>query len=103
VHAIVSRGGRPDLAGRALEHVWAPTLLIVGGYDEPVLDLNRDAFARLPGVKALRIVPRAGHLFEEPGAMTQVTQLASAWFDQHLTRGEAPAEGQRFGWRASVS
>jgi len=84
VHAIVSRGGRPDLADLALDRVWAPTLLIVGGYDEPVLDFNRDALRRLRGVKALRIVPRAGHLFEEPGAMAQVIALARPWFDKHL-------------------
>ena len=98
VHAIVSRGGRPDLAGQALDEVWAPTLLIVGGYDESVLDLNRDALARLRGVKALRIVPHAGHLFEEPGAMAQVIQLASAWFDQHLAphgAGIGGAESER--------
>ena len=92
VHAIVSRGGRPDLAGHALDEVRAPTLLIVGGYDEPVFDFNRDALGRLRGVKALRIVPRAGHLFEEPGAMAHVIALARAWFDEHLT-GHAAASG----------
>jgi len=86
VHAIVSRGGRPDLAGDALGMVRAPTLLIVGGDDETVLDLNRDALGRLRCVKTLEIVPGATHLFEEPGAMAQVTELATAWFVQHLIR-----------------
>jgi putative phosphoribosyl transferase len=90
VRAIVSRGGRPDLAAHALDEVWAPTLLIVGGYDEPILDFNRDALGRLRGVKALRIVPRAGHLFEEPGTMAHVIELARAWFDKHLA-GHAAA------------
>jgi len=84
VHAVVSRGGRPDMAGAALGKVRAPTLLIVGGYDQQVLDLNREALARLRGAKALRIVPQAGHLFEERGAMAQVIELARAWFEQHL-------------------
>ncbi|HEU4722691.1 MAG TPA: hypothetical protein VFS59_15130 [Gemmatimonadaceae bacterium] len=98
VHAIVSRGGRPDLAGHALEEVKAPTLLIVGGYDEPVLDLNRDALARLRCVKAMKIVPRASHLFEERGAMEQVTQMACAWFDQYLARHEPGIAHSGAGW-----
>lgn len=98
VHAIVSRGGRPDMAGHALGEVRAPTLLIVGGYDEPVLDLNRDARERMHGVTALRIVPRAGHLFEEPGAMAQVTELARLWFDQHLAPRGATIGGPGAGW-----
>lgn len=98
VHAIVSRGGRPDLAGHALAEVHAPTLLIVGGYDEPVLDMNRDALTRMRGVKALRIVPRAGHLFEEPDAMAHVIELARAWFDEHLARHDASIGAPGAGW-----
>jgi dienelactone hydrolase len=98
VHAVVSRGGRPDLAGHALGEVSAPTLLIVGGYDVPVLDVNRDALVRMRGVRALRIVPRAGHLFEEPGAMRQVTELARAWFDKHLAHHAATIGGPGGGW-----
>ena len=84
VKAVVSRGGRPDLAGDALPLVHAPTLLIVGGDDPVVLELNRDALRQLGGVKALEIVPGASHLFEEPGAMAQVAQLARQWFARHL-------------------
>jgi dienelactone hydrolase len=98
VHAIVSRGGRPDLAGHALGEVHAPTLLIVGGYDEPVLDMNRDALTRIRGVKALRIVPRAGHLFEEPDAMAHVSELARGWFDEHLARHDAAMGSRGAGW-----
>src|SRR5581483_7900172 len=75
VAAIVSRGGRPDLAGRALAHVRAPTLLIVGGADLDVLTLNRQAYAQLTCHKRLKIVPRATHLFEEPGALDEVVEL----------------------------
>lgn len=84
IGAVVSRGGRPDLAGMALERVTAPTLLIVGGYDAPVIDLNRKALRRLPCTKRLEIVPRATHLFEEPGALDQVATLARQWFTAHL-------------------
>jgi len=84
VKAIVSRGGRPDLAGEALPLVKAPTLLIVGGYDGEVLRLNADAYARLVCEKKLEVVPRATHLFEEPGALEEVAWLASAWFQKHL-------------------
>jgi putative phosphoribosyl transferase len=84
VAAVVSRGGRPDLAGNMLEQVAAPTLLIVGGADEVVLDLNRQAYAKLRCHKALEIVPGATHLFEEPGALEQVTDLARQWFLRHL-------------------
>ncbi len=81
VRAVVSRGGRPDLAGPALERVQAPTLLIVGGNDAPVLDLNRQALKRLAAAqKDLRIVPGATHLFEEPGALEEVARLAADWF-----------------------
>ena len=86
VAAAVSRGGRPDLAGEALRQVVAPTLLIVGGNDRTVLELNRKAFAILPGEKALEIVPGASHLFEEPGALEAVAGLARQWFLRHLSR-----------------
>jgi len=84
VAAVVSRGGRPDLAGAALEAVTAPTLLIVGSLDTPVLGLNRAALERLRGEKALSVVPGAGHLFEEPGTLDAVVALATAWFARHL-------------------
>jgi erythromycin esterase-like protein/predicted alpha/beta-hydrolase family hydrolase len=84
VRAVVSRGGRPDLAGAALGQVTAPTLLIVGGADDGVIDLNQQALARLSCEKALRLVPRAGHLFEEPGTLEQVMTLAGDWFEAHL-------------------
>jgi putative phosphoribosyl transferase len=84
VRAVVSRGGRPDLAEAALESVIAPTLLIVGGHDEPVIELNQRAFDRLPGKRELEIVPGATHLFEEPGALGEVAQLATNWFLSHL-------------------
>jgi len=86
VHAVVSRGGRPDLAGDALAHVLAPTLLVVGGEDVPVIGLNRQALARLPGEKELVIVPGATHLFEEAGALDAVARLARDWFLRHLAR-----------------
>jgi dienelactone hydrolase len=84
VGAVVSRGGRPDLAGAALAEVRAPTLLIVGGYDDVVIDLNEDALARLRCEKRLRIVPGATHLFDEPGKLEQVARLTSEWFLRHL-------------------
>ena len=84
VSAVVSRGGRPDLAGSALEAVIAPTLLIVGGRDEPVIGLNRMAQASLAGPARLEIVPGATHLFEEPGTLEAVTDLAIAWYRQWL-------------------
>jgi putative phosphoribosyl transferase len=84
VGAVVSRGGRPDLAGAALSRVTAPTLLIVGGRDTQVIELNRAAQARLAGPSRLEIVPGAGHLFEEPGALARVTELARDWFLAHL-------------------
>ncbi|BBZ06523.1 hypothetical protein MDOR_06920 [Mycolicibacterium doricum] len=89
VAAVVSRGGRPDLAGTALAHVEAPTLLIVGGRDPEVLALNRQAQAAIPGECELAVVPGATHLFEEPGTLVQVAELASAWFDRHLGRRPA--------------
>jgi len=86
VRAVVSRGGRPDLAGAALATVRAPTLLIVGGLDDVVIDLNRQALALLPATKKLVLVPGAGHLFEEPGQLAQVSDFASAWFAKYLAR-----------------
>lgn len=91
VAAVVSRGGRPDLAGAALAGVRAPTLLVVGGRDPQVLDLNRAALARLPASSRLEVVPGATHLFEEPGALDQVARLAAAWFTRHLPTGPRPA------------
>ncbi len=91
VHAVVARGGRPDLAGSALSAVQAPTLLIVGEYDRVVIDLNRDAFERLWCIKRMDIVPRATHLFEETGAMEEVTRLAREWFEHHLVKPAAHA------------
>jgi dienelactone hydrolase len=84
VRAVVSRGGRPDLAGASLSRVRAPTLLIVGGRDHVVLDLNREAFARLRCEKKLEVVSGATHLFEEPGALEEVARLARDWFRRHL-------------------
>jgi putative phosphoribosyl transferase len=84
VGAVVSRGGRPDLAGEALPLVRAPTLLVVGGEDEQVIRLNEEALARLRAEKRLEIVPGAGHLFEEPGALDEVARLAAGWFAHHL-------------------
>jgi putative phosphoribosyl transferase len=84
VQAVVSRGGRPDLAEAALDRVVAPTLLIVGGRDDVVIRLNREAYARLTGPKALQIVPGATHLFEEPGTLDEVTRLAREWFLRYL-------------------
>lgn len=86
VAAVVSRGGRPDLAGPALEQVKVPTLLIVGSLDTEVLALNRQALARLGGKKDLQVVPGAGHLFEEPGVLDVVISLARRWFEDHLRR-----------------
>ncbi len=86
IGAVVSRGGRPDLAEAALAHVQSPTLLIVGGNDDVVIRLNREAFAQLSGEKQLVIVPGATHLFEEPGALEEVARLATAWFKRYLHR-----------------
>jgi dienelactone hydrolase len=84
VHAVVSRGGRPDLAGEALGRVRAPTLLIVGERDHPVIAMNRDALARLESEKRLDIVPGASHLFEEKGTLEQVARLAASWLERYL-------------------
>lgn len=97
VRAVVSRGGRPDLVGSAtLAHVRAPTLLIVGGLDGEVIDLNEAAFQQLGGTKEMRIVPGATHLFDEPGALEQVAELAADWFSRHLAgRTTPPQRGTR--------
>ncbi len=84
VGAVVSRGGRPDLAEPRLSRVRAPTLLIVGGADVEVLELNRQAQRSLRSPNELQVIPRAGHLFEEPGALEQVADLAATWFIRHL-------------------
>ncbi len=84
IGAVVSRGGRPDLAEEALAQVQSPTLLIVGGNDEVVLQLNRHAYARLQGVKQLVVIPGATHLFEEPGTLEEVARLAAQWFTRYL-------------------
>jgi len=85
IHAVVSRGGRPDLAGnQSLEQVKCPTLLLVGGRDEDVIELNREAYARLPCAKELSIIPGATHLFEEAGTLEEVARQAAVWFGQYL-------------------
>ena len=88
VSAVVSRGGRPDLAGDALAQVKSPTLLIVGGLDYPVIEMNEAALAQMRCEKQLKIVPGATHLFEEPGALEQVADLAAEWFQRHLVPAE---------------
>ena len=84
VQAVVSRGGRPDLAGEALAYVKSATMLIVGERDEEVLALNEQAFEKLKCEKSLAVVPHATHLFEEPGALEEVARLAANWFHKHL-------------------
>jgi putative phosphoribosyl transferase len=92
VAAIVSRGGRPDLAGPRLAAVQAPTLLIVGGADLRVLELNREAMQRMQAPSRLEVVPGATHLFEEPGTLARAAALAADWFTRYLlpSRGEGP-------------
>lgn len=85
IKAIVSRGGRPDLADVALEKITAPTLLIVGGNDHVVIDLNKRAFDKLSNIRKMEIVPHATHLFEEPGTLDIVAELATQWFTSYLT------------------
>jgi putative phosphoribosyl transferase len=89
VFAVVSRGGRPDLAADALPRVTAPTLLIVGGDDVPVIGMNRAAAALMRGKVRTDIIPGASHLFEEPGALERVGELAARWFEEHLPRAQA--------------
>ncbi len=89
VRAVVSRGGRPDLAGAALAKIHTPTLLIVGGADYGVIELNEQALAQLPGPKALEIVPGASHLFPEPGALEAVIAHAARWFTRYLAGAPA--------------
>jgi len=89
VFAVVSRGGRPDLAGPALPRVSVPTLLIVGGDDVPVIAMNRAAAARMRAEVRIEIVPGASHLFEEPGALERVAALAARWFEDHLPPADA--------------
>jgi dienelactone hydrolase len=91
--AIVSRGGRPDLADPYLDRVEAPTLLIVGGEDFQVIDLNRQAFVRLKSEKKLEIIPGATHLFEEPGALEEVARIAAEWFNTYI--GHSPNRGEQ--------
>lgn len=92
--AVVSRGGRPDLAGEALTRVKAPTLLIVGGDDAPVIDLNREAMRQMQAHVELEIVPGASHLFEEPGTLDHVADLAAGWFARYLRRARGIVSGQ---------
>jgi pimeloyl-ACP methyl ester carboxylesterase len=95
IGAVVSRGGRPDLAADSLPLVKAPTLLIVGGLDYPVIEMNRNAYARLSCEKEIEIVSGATHLFEEPGTLDQVAHLAAKWFQKHLTdERRSASEGQ---------
>ena len=89
VAAVVSRGGRPDLAREALPNVKAPTLLIVGGHDTDVIAMNRSAMGRMATRVALEIVPAASHLFEEPGALEKVSRLSALWFHRYLDQKES--------------
>jgi dienelactone hydrolase len=95
VKAVVSRGGRPDLAGAALARVTAPTLLIVGGYDDAVLVLNEQAKQRMTGEVMIKVVPRATHLFEEPGALAQVAEGAANWFWTKLRTGSEEPKARK--------
>jgi putative phosphoribosyl transferase len=97
VSAVVSRGGRPDLAGQALRNVQAPTLLIVGGADEPVIALNRQAQKEMKAKTELEIVEGAGHLFAEPGTLEQVARLARQWFVHYLAQSEMDVAGSPAG------
>ena len=95
VKAVVSRGGRPDLAGKALPRVKAPTLLIVGGNDVPVIAMNRDAYDRMTAERRMEIVPGASHLFEEPGTLEIVAKLARDWFTRYLRSDHAVDQFRR--------
>ncbi|HEX2418638.1 MAG TPA: dienelactone hydrolase family protein, partial [Micromonosporaceae bacterium] len=92
VRAVVSRGGRPDLAAAGLATVTAPTLLIVGGADMQVLELNRRAARQLRAVCRLRVIPQATHLFEEPGALEEVAEQAAEWFETYLSPAASSSE-----------
>jgi pimeloyl-ACP methyl ester carboxylesterase len=92
VHAVVSRGGRPDLAIPLLDRVEAPTLLIVGGLDAPVIGMNQEAYSHLRSIKQIEIVPGASHLFEEPGALEAAAGLARDWFRHYLEADPGRAE-----------
>jgi putative phosphoribosyl transferase len=96
IAAVVSRGGRPDLAGPSLARVMAPTLLIVGGLDTPVIQMNRDAMQQMRGEVSLEIVPGATHLFEEPGTLERVAELAGDWFVRYL---RPPLSTPLMSWR----
>ena len=85
IGAVVSRGGRPDLAGQALEQVRSPVLLIIGEDDEPVIIMNQEAYEKLHSVKEIKIVPGATHLFEEPGTLESAAHLAADWFERYLS------------------
>ena len=99
ISAVVSRGGRPDLAADVLDKVEAPTLLIVGGEDETVLALNRKAMAGMHCVKKLHVVPGATHLFEEPGALEEVVTVAAEWFVERMQMHSSNEVKQAVGWR----
>ena len=92
VKSVVSRGGRPDLADGALERITAPTAFIVGGYDDAVLVLNQQARARMKNEVTLKVIPRATHLFEEPGALAQVAEFAAEWFTDTVTKSGSEPE-----------
>lgn len=89
VSAVVSRGGRPDLAAAALQQVSAPTLLLVGGWDTPVIGMNREAYEQMHCEKSMQVIPAASHLFEEPGKLEEVARLSTEWFVQHFFPGTA--------------
>jgi putative phosphoribosyl transferase len=92
LRAVVSRGGRPDVAGTALPKVTTPTLLIVGGRDEPVIELNEEAKSKMQAAHVeLKIVPGATHLFEEPGTLEEVERLAGDWFERYLKQAQGDA------------
>jgi putative phosphoribosyl transferase len=96
IGAVVSRGGRPDLAGQSLSQVRAPTLLIVGALDKPVIPRSEAAYEALGCEKQLTVIPGASHLFEEPGTLDQVARLAANWFDRHLVRAPVAAPALHF-------
>lgn len=85
ISAVVSRGGRPDLAGEALPQVKTPTLLLVGGWDTPVIEMNRDAYERMHCEKAMEIIPATSHLFEEAGKLEEVAKISAQWFKRYMS------------------